>query len=200
MKRRTWILAGLASVAVVFGAMLVAHGAGEPPPLWPFSAGTTAKASEVNFNFSALAGQITANVPWRTRLDYNSKQQGTTDPTVLKWTSLRTFGTFTKHLADTDVVVDLDTDILVNGVSAQFQLRIDDQNDGQANSGMLVRVTTGSVPVNDSASTKALFKGLSAGPHTVTLWVRSLDGPSTAVSENDASVDRAVFIEESPSR
>lgn len=200
--RKSTLFWGIAtSPIVLIGLAFGVFGANETSVPNSFSAGTTASAAQVNANFTALATAVTDNVPWRTRLDYNTKVQSTTSPTVTTWTLHRTFGTFTKHRASTDVVIGLDTDILVNGVSAQFQLRVDGAADPLAvNSGMLLRVTTGSVPINDAASTKAIFKGLAAGTHTVSLWVRSLDGPNTAVSENDANVNRTVFIEESPSR
>lgn len=200
MQRRTRLLAIATSPMIVCGLALLAFGAGEANVPNNFVAGTTASAAQVNANFTSLATQITNNVPWRSRLDYNAKVQGTTSPVVLTWTTFRTFGTFTKHRADTDVTLELHTDVLVNGVSAQFQLRVNDLPEAAANSGILVRGVAGAAPFNDSASTKAVFKGLPAGVHTVSLWVRSLDGGNYAVSENDANVDRTVFIEESPSR
>lgn len=200
MRRATWLAGILTSPIVVAGLAFTVFGANEASVPNTFVSGGVASAAQVNGNFTSLATQITNNVPWRSRIDYSSKVQGLTSPSVLAWTSFRTFGTFTKHRAETDIVLELHTDILVNGVSAQFQLRIDDASDAATNGGMLVRGVAGAAPFNDSASTKAVFKGLAAGSHTVTLWVRSLDGGNVAVSENDANVDRTVFIEESPSR
>ena len=200
MRRSTWIVGILTSPIVVAGLAFTVFGANEASVPNTFVAGSVASAAQVNANFTALTTQITNNVPWRSRIDYSSKVQGLTSPSVLAWTSFRTFGTFTKHRAETDIILELHTDILVNGVSAQFQLRIDDTSDPATNGGMLVRGVAGAAPFNDSASTRSVFKGLGAGTHTVTLWVRSLDGPNVAVSENDANVYRTVFIEESPSR
>jgi hypothetical protein len=200
MNRTNRIIAIASSPVLVLGIVLVAFGAGDASVPNTFVNGTTAQAAQVNANFQALVDQITANVPRRTRLEYNLKAQGVTSSTVLTWTKLRTFGSVTKYLSETDLIVDLNTNVWVNGVSAQLQLRIDDADDGTANGGMLVKLVTGSAPVQSSASTRSIFKGIPAGTRTVTLWMRSLDGGSVAVSENDDQVDRTVFIEESPSR
>src|SRR5436190_7766483 len=125
MTRRTWIWGLLTSPLAVLGTAFAVFGAGEANVPNSFVAGTSAQAAQVNANFTALADQITSNVPWRSRIDYNSKASGLTSPIVLSWVSLRTLGTFTKHRGDTDVVLDLDTDVWVNGSSAQFQLRVD---------------------------------------------------------------------------
>jgi hypothetical protein len=200
MTRRTWVWGLLTSPLAVLGTVFVVFGAGEANVPNTFVAGTTAQAAQVNANFTALADQITANVPWRSRIDYNAKASGLTSPTVLAWVSLRTLGTFTKHRGDTDVVLNLDTDLWVNGNSAQFQLRVDGLPETAVNGGMLVRLVSGVAPATDAASAKAVFRGLSAGTHTVSLWVRSLDGGNVGVAENDLAVDRTVYIEESPSR
>ena len=200
MKRSNSIIAIVSSPVLVLGVALIAFGAGDASVPNTFVNGTTAQATQVNANFQALADQITANVPRRTRLEYNLKAQGTTSVLVLTWTKLRTFGTFTKYRNDTDVIVDLHTSVWVNGVSAQCQIRIDDVADVATNGGMQVKLVSGSVPVQQSASTKSIFKGLAAGARTVSLWMRSIDGGNVAVSENEDQMDRTVFIEESPSR
>ena len=196
MRKSTWIVGIATSPIVLIGLALAVKAANEASVPNSFSAGTTASAAQVNANFAALVASVTNNVPWRSRLDYNTKQQGTTSLVVLTWTSLRTFGTFTKHLATTDVVLELFTDVLGSGNTVEFQLRVDGAAESPVNGGMIVDGSTLYLP----ASTKAIFKGLAAGTHTVSLWVRSLGGGNVAVGENGQNIDRTVFIEESPSR
>jgi hypothetical protein len=187
-------------VPVVAGAMVLsAWGAGEATVPHAFSAGQVARASEVNENFASLRDQITANVAWRSRLDYNTAAADATVTTT--WEKLRIIGTFTKERSDTDVVLTHQTRVFILAdptFAAQFQLRVDDLTDGPVNGGAIVRAESGSTH-EENVILHAVFEDLAAGPHEVSLWSREIAGV-TSLSENADLLDRTVYIEESPSR
>jgi hypothetical protein len=207
MTRTTRIVAIATSPLVVVGLAFAVFGGGVATVPNTFSPGTTASSSQVNANFTALADQITANVPWRVSLPY-STYASLNGPNVSA-TQLRVVGTYTKHRADTDLILEWHGDGWISqptdtGFFA-LQLRIDGNDDGTgANSGCYFRAPFNSgqayapTQVYFNGSTKAVFKNLPAGLHTVTIWARAAN--IGELRENPFTQDRSVFVEESPSR
>ena len=153
---------------------------------------TVADANQVNANFTHVVDAINETIAIRTRLTYNNGIQDTTVSGTFEL--LRTVGDFTKVFANTDIILVWNSHGQGTGTFCNFQLRIDglsdDFDDGRAVFTPIV--VTGGIR-NTPFSVMAEFTGLTAGIHTVSVWVR---GIASDCWENPGNYPRSVFIEE----
>jgi len=88
-------------------------------------------------------------------------------------------GTFTKNSAGTMIELNVQTNIYVqafgSGASAVFELRVDDVATTIGNATALLREASFSKPVTFIG----IFTGLTSGIHTVSLWVKEVNGSAT---------------------
>jgi hypothetical protein len=103
---------------------------------------------------------------------------------------IRTVGTFTKVLSNTDIELTWIAHASTNGTFCDFQLRIDDNPSlGTLDTGGRAVLYTAESPV----AVTVLFRGLSAGLHTVSIWVR---GTATSCTLNRGNFPQTVFVKE----
>jgi len=106
---------------------------------------------------------------------------------------LRTVGNFTKNLNTSDIeltwIAHVTTD---GGTFCDFQLRID-SNPNLSDTGRTILYAEGGTTTNSPVATQALFHGLAAGPHTVSIWVR---GFSNSCITNTGNFEQTVLVRE----
>ncbi|WP_345990342.1 hypothetical protein WCX18_05255 [Sulfurimonas sp. HSL1-2] len=175
--------------------------AGQVSGMTTFTPGTTAYASEVNDNFSEQTTQINDN---DTRITANATaiQNNTTaiaetgmKVTVLNvscpssvsvttaYTKIATIGSFAKVQDDTKLNIVFSGRLAVatmTGTGVIFELRIDDA----ATTLGRIRGSVKSAEIGISGvpvTMEGFFSGLTAGPHTVSMYARATSGGATGV-------------------
>jgi hypothetical protein len=117
----------------------------------------------------------------------------TTDASIsFTWEKMRDLGSFTKAAGDSHVLISKTGHGRVDGEFCHWQLRVDGTSDAgnaggsyaEADGANAVQYATGSY------FTQGLFQDLSAGSHSVELWVR---GNATACENNDGDFGHDVF-------
>ena len=138
-----------------------------------------------------------ARVPVITRLQYT----GTSSVDFVDegvYEQIETIGTFTKVYADTDVLLQWRADGTVSGAWCEFQLRVDGAKDTGSTSTSFEATSGGSAVLRATfmpISVPALFPGLSAGDHEVTVWVR---GAAVGCGLNANDFGQDLLVTESP--
>ena len=190
MTNRTSFVCGMLVVPlamVALGAAL-AGTASVPNTFYP---DTTARSDEVNENFEALRDAVNDNVPRRTVLKYSGVHG--VNVASYDYEHLFDIGVFTKHQADTDVLITWVSHIHVSALWANFQVRVDDVSSGPDIGDGAAIIRNG--PNDAPCCVVALFEGLADGDHTVSIWVRG--EPSATQAENDSNYHRYAIVEES---
>ena len=89
-------------------------------------------------------------------------------------------GTFTKNMANSLIELNVQTNLyiatFVGATGVVYELRVDGVATSFGNATALLR-TAGTF---DAATITGVFSGLSAGPHTVSLWARAVNGTGTS--------------------
>ncbi len=141
--------------------------------------------SAVNDNDVRISNQL----PHVTRLDYTAS---IIDSTItVTYELFRTVGVFTKQSAAT--VIELNWVSHFTKVSTladdfcDFQLRIDDAQDASAGGRIIM------YGLESAASSNTYFTGLTAGAHTVSIYVR---GAAISCEENRGNFTGTVFVKE----
>lgn len=136
-------------------------------------------------------------LPVRTRLTY---QGGDSDATIgYTFELMRTVGTFTKASAGTTVMLTWIGHAMADGDFCDFQLRIDGTNDLGSTSLVDVPDNQDSMgraimySAEGPVSVTGLFQGLSAGTHSVEIYVR---GSATSCTLNWGNFPQQVIVEE----
>ncbi len=152
-----------------------------------------ANTSDIATNASAIAAITT---PITTRYTYS----GTTIATPTSaWVNQVTVGVFTKAAAGTDILLDISGNSETAGTGSTnclWQVRVDGVSDA-GNSGTAASSSDGGTVVNYYSgpwNIDALFTGLSAGAHTVQLWLR---GNSTSCMNNPGNFTYTMLVTES---
>ena len=147
-------------------------------------------------DLASLEADVVANVPVRTTLSYSG---GTTKNSVnTSWVEMRVLGTFTKLEDDTDIQLTWFSHVSTSsGDYCNFQPRIDGVATGNGAGAVVSTGWDGATPVAVPQS----YSGLSAGTHTVSLWVRG-HGFTVSCMENQTTSSTnytaKVYIEEGP--
>jgi hypothetical protein len=163
-----------------------------------FTAGTPAMAGQVNANFNALKNAVDV-LQESNFVKFSGLNNGGVDVTST-FTKLNTTSAnhlFTKSNADTKIEVHVNsrfgagTFSGTNGI--QFQVRIDDLPANVVdNIGAIT--TSGGV---DFLSMYAVFDGLTAGPHTVSIWARAApSGSSSGVVADPGGWGGSIIVKE----
>jgi hypothetical protein len=127
--------------------------------------------------------------PVRTRLQYSAFHEAMPEPGVFE--PLLTVGSFTKLRSESDIVLHWTGHATTTASHCNFQLRIDGAHDG-ANTGTAVMQGAGQFGVT------ALFTGLPAGAHTVSIWVRGLGNATPPrCGLNPGNYPTSILVEES---
>jgi hypothetical protein len=114
---------------------------------------------------------------------------------------LRVVGAFTKDRDDTDILLIWNSHVDHDGRFANWQLRIDGNapaGGAGANAIALSANPAFGAGAASAANLTALFRGLAAGSHEITIWVRS--ETTTQTRENNGNYTRQVLVEESLAR
>ncbi|MCP4708922.1 MAG: hypothetical protein GY869_09880 [Planctomycetes bacterium] len=112
------------------------------------------------------------------------------------WTKMNDIFTFTKDNAATDIEVVMNSNvragIFAGGASGiRFQIRIDDNSTVLSNDGAI-----GESNREEFLSIFAVFQGLSAGNHTVSVWIHTDTGTSTGVSLDPGGWGGRIIVKE----
>jgi hypothetical protein len=143
-------------------------------------------------NTSDIAS-LEAGAPTITRINWRGE---TTDGSVsTSWEKVRDLGSFTKNSETTDIIISADGHMSVTGSWCQYQIRIDGLTDvGAAPSGWRELDGAKAVAYDTSAwFIEGLFPDLTAGSHTVELWLR---GSATACEDNTGDFAHQVLVTE----
>ncbi len=117
-----------------------------------------------------------------------------TDPTPSQ-SKVRVLGSFTKQSAATDILIEWNDHVLVTDSFCHYQLRVDDLKDN-GSATLPYDHTAGGNSVNyatGSFATTAVFDGLSAGTHELSVYVR---GFGTGCELNDGNFSNTAIITE----
>src|SRR5712691_498976 len=187
-------LAGLMSVVLLWAAASAYAQVTIPNT---FSSGASISSSQVNANFTALKNAVdpllVSNHVQFENLNFSSTN---VTSTYTKIPTTATAHTFTKSRADTKVEVHVNSRFSGGAFSGAFgvlfQVRIDDLPTTLAdNLGSVVASNT-----SDFLSIYAVFQGLAAGSHTVSLWARTNAGTSTGVLVDPSGFGGAIIVKE----
>ena len=129
----------------------------------------------------------------RTRLDVAVSQAMTTSTTFAQ---IETLGQFTKQQSNTVLRITYDTQMSAPAGDYCFvQLRVDGLND-QGGSNATTGTGSEAVEINGITATTvfAVFTGVPAGVHTLSVWERSASGGTC--TENTGGWPRSAFVEE----
>jgi hypothetical protein len=187
----------LGALAVLFlGIVAIAYAVTIPNT---FTTGTTISSSQVNANFTALKNavdplQVSDYVVFGS-LNYTSTNLTATDT---KLNTTATSHTFTKSRNDTKIEVHVNSRFLAGtfaggATGVHFQVRIDDALPSTlvANDGAIL-TSNG----NEFLSLYAVFPGLLAGSHTVSLWASTNVGTSTGASVDSGGWGGKIIVKE----
>ena len=179
MKRVIKISIIVAGLAVGMVSSLCAEDVALP---YTFSAGETAKASEVNANFNTLKNALNSNqkglISYKVITLSCHGSSGTTYESGVYSKVDDDIGTFTTNVAGSVVEVQMNGSFYfatMNGTGGKFELRVDDnptnigwarialKKDSQFNKQVFGTIT-------------ALFPNLSVGEHTISIWAEGAGG------------------------
>jgi len=147
-------------------------------------------AADIAANSAAIAANSS---PTMTRYVYTGVF--TESAVTFDWKNERDLATFTKSGNSTAIRLDVSGHGDTNGSFCHWQIRIDGATDSgrtgttysALDSASAVQYFSGAWTIN------ALFTGLSAGPHTVQLWLR---GTATSCMSNSGNFDHTVLVTE----
>jgi len=130
----------------------------------------------------------------RARYGWNDGGAGTQSTSFVR---LVTLATFTKQHDDTVVVLDAN-ELAATSDSVStctLELRVDDQADGS--NGGTDGVVSGTASQSIPMPMHAIFTGLPAGSHTVSVWGNTFGGsPGTSCVEDAGGFERSLFVTE----
>lgn len=181
--------------SVLFLSVIV-DGAAEMDPRLPISSSAYAFSS---LNADTVDGfQARDFIPVVTRIVYNGSNN---DASVTgTYELLRSIGNFTKQRADTDIVLTWVAHSTVTGTVGQsfceFQLRIDNRKDTGSTNNSYEGTSGGSAVVYGDEveiSTSAVFRGLGAGSHSLSIWLR---GSASNCALNKGNFGQNLIVEE----
>jgi hypothetical protein len=153
--------------------------------------GAVAYAQRANAADAATTAGTVDVVDQVTELLYNGSDVGTP---VNAFAALRTVGNFTKASGTTDIEIEWDAHGATNGLFCHWQLRVDGVQSAGAWPGPVLYGPGGAVGVSDAPlSTHAVFHGLAAGIHTVSIWFR---GSGTSCTLNRGNFTQSVLVRE----
>jgi hypothetical protein len=165
---------------------------------YTFTSGTTISSSEVNSNFTALKNAVDplliSNFTSFTNLNSTATNVSST---YTKLNTTATSHTFTKSSANTKIEVHVNSRFLGGTFGGgatwiEFQVRIDDTPTTLVdNLGSIVNTDT-----SEFQSILAVFEGLAAGQHTVSLWAKTDTGTSTGVIVDEGGFGGAIIVKE----
>lgn len=139
---------------------------------------------------------VNVNETARTRLHYSGQD---IDNTISgTYELMRTVGSFTKLKAHTDIMLHWNGTATANTGYCEFQPRIDGRKDTGSTSSSFEPASGGSAVVAgpDAVAPSALFSGLAAGAHTVSIWVQGTSGATCVLGVGNYG--QTVIVEESP--
>ncbi|BDG10184.1 hypothetical protein [Anaeromyxobacter paludicola] len=160
------------------------------------------RAAKAEERVAALEQAVDAgpalSAPHRTRLDYlDDAWAENVSPNYRK---LRGLGRFSKQHDRSSLLLVWSSHVEASGqpgTFCDFQLRIDDRPDGQAEGGggrAIAYVPSGGAATAQAVAVTTLFERVGAGSHAVSLWVR---GTAASCQENYGGFPRSVLVEES---
>jgi hypothetical protein len=126
----------------------------------------------------------------RTRLLWNVG----TSTGATSFTNVRSVGSVTKTRADTVLRLSLNTTMSVTSGFCTLQMRVDGLNDLGA-AGESASDTNSVITQTTPVSPVAVFEGLPAGAHAITLWMKSAVGGNTC-SEDAPGFQASLIVEE----
>jgi len=147
--------------------------------------------------FLAILNAVQAAAPTITRIQYGGVQVDTTVTT--SWEKTTDLGVFTKAQTSTDIVLGVDGHSDQVATTSQFchwQIRVDGLTDVGAASTVYSGTDSGNVVAYGAGGAwfaQALFPSLSAGVHTVELWLR---GSATSCTNNKGNFTHNVIVTE----
>jgi hypothetical protein len=162
---------------------------------YPFAAGTPASAKEVNANFTAVKDAVDtlqiSNYVQFGGLAYNMITASTTASELATGTH-----SFTKANASTKIEVTVNSRFAAGTFASasgiQFEIRVD----GVATTyvGNVGTITTSGA--TEFISMYAVFTGLAAGTHTVSLWAKTNAGTSAGVMADPGGWGGKIIVKE----
>ncbi len=164
-----------------------------------FTAGTTISSSQMNANFTAIKNAVDplqVSNYWQ----FGNLNYGGTNVTST-WTQLSIASTpsfsFTKSVAASNIEVHVNSNFSAGtfaggALGIMFQVRIDGVV-GPTFGNAASILTSGA---SEFLSIYAVFQGLAAGPHTVSLWAMTPTGSSTGVSVDLGGYGGAIIVKE----
>ena len=169
-----------------------------------FVAGTTAVAAEVNANFAAHAAAINDNDSRITTLEGAGPVNHTMSSSLnissvtanSSYQKIADVLTFTKQRSGSTIEVILNSRLSVGGFAGgasgvHFQLRVDN---AVGTLSQTAAVTSSST--HQFSSMLAVFEGLAAGNHTVSVWTRTNAGTASSVLLDSGGWGGRVFSRE----
>jgi len=145
-----------------------------------------------------LVSDADGNASWKNGRKYtiSSGLNTTSINATSTWTKIDDFVSFTKDNAATDIEVVMNTKAKVGtfaggALSVQYQIRIDNNSTTLSNEGA-ISVSGGS----DFISIIAIFQGLSAGSHTVSVWAKTNTGTSNSVYLDPGGIGGRILVKE----
>jgi hypothetical protein len=147
----------------------------------------TIKTNGVDGTAGKILAQSSSNsLSWRSATRYRVLGVACfgVDVVTKTYTKIRNIGTFTKVDADTNIELLFQSNLFVGnfngGVSAViYELRIDDLPTTNNRARAIIRTPN----QHDNSFIFGLFTGLSAGSHTVSIWVQNVGGLATDTAE-----------------
>jgi hypothetical protein len=121
---------------------------------------------------------------------------GIAGPITTTYESAGTLGTFNKAAAETNIELTYMGHVRVDAVSnvVEFQFRVDDAPPlGNMPSGLLFSPQAAQFTYTPM---HAVFTGLAAGTHTVTLWIRIINGTASDASVNPGCFNVIMYVRE----
>jgi hypothetical protein len=155
-----------------------------------------ADLATLDADLATLEAEVATNVPVRTILSYSGET--TRNGVSSTWSQMRVLGTFTKVEEDTDIQLTWLSHVSTSsGDHCNFQPRIDGVATGNGAGAVMGTGWDGETSVVVPQD----YAGLSAGTHTVSLWVRGDGFPVSCVDNlntHATTYSSKVYIEEGP--
>ncbi|MCP4709743.1 MAG: hypothetical protein GY869_14060 [Planctomycetes bacterium] len=144
-----------------------------------------------------MVSDADGNAAWKDGRKYTvSGTLNSSLPTLTNtWTKIKDYLTFTKDNAATDIEVTMNTRIrggtFVGATGVMFEIRIDDNSTTLDNKGSII--VSNSQEFN---SLIAVFQGLSAGNHTVSIWAKTNSGTSNGIIIDPGGYGGKILVKE----
>lgn len=165
---------------------------------YTFTSGTAAKAADVNANFTALKNAVDP-LQISNYVQFSNFCNGyitASSTTATKLNTTATSHSFTKANANTKIEVTVNsrfaagTFTTATGIS--FEIRINDAATKYVGNTGAITTSGG----NEFISMYAVFTGLAAGTHTVSLWAKTNAGTSSSVLADPGCWGGSIIVKE----